>query len=155
MFWWPVVSGDAYLYIRDLSLFAAPMKHYMMARFAAGGLPMWTPYVSGGMPFLSDPSNQLLYPPNVIYFLFSPVERAMSLSVALHSLLGMCAFAGLCRVLGVSRWIAVWSGHNYAYEPVRHLGLNEDTGVVRIGLAHYNTAAEVERTLGVLGSVIA
>lgn len=89
------------------------MKHYMMARFAAGELPLWTPYVSGGMPFLSDPSNQLLYPPNVIYFLFSPVERAISLSVALHSLLGMCAFAGLCRVLGISRWIAAWSGITY------------------------------------------
>ncbi len=50
--------------------------------------------------------------------------------------------------------ICVWSGHNYAYEPVRHLGLDESTGVVRIGLAHYNTTAEVERTLGAMESAI-
>ncbi len=43
---------------------------------------------------------------------------------------------------------------NYAYEPVRHLGLGADTGVMRIGLAHYNTAAEVEQTLAALESVI-
>ena len=43
--------------------------------------------------------------------------------------------------------IHVWHGHNYAYEPARALGLPLDEGVVRIGLAHYNTAAEVERTL--------
>lgn len=113
VFWWPVVSGDAYLYIRDLSLFAAPMKHYMMARFASGELPMWTPYVSGGMPFLADPSNQVFYPPNVIFLFFTSTEHALSFSVALHNLLGMCAFTGLCRVLGVSRWIAVWSGITY------------------------------------------
>ena len=43
--------------------------------------------------------------------------------------------------------ICVWSGHNYALEVVRHLGIDEATGVVRIGLAHYNTEEEVDRTL--------
>jgi hypothetical protein len=113
VFWWPVLTGDAYLYIRDLTLFAAPMKNYMMARIAAGELPIWTPYVSGGMPFIADPSNQVFYPPNVIFFIFTHVERALSVSVALHNLLGMCAFAGLCRILGITRWISVWSGVTY------------------------------------------
>jgi cysteine desulfurase family protein (TIGR01976 family) len=40
--------------------------------------------------------------------------------------------------------INVWSGHNYAFELARWLGLDEE-GVLRIGLAHYNTAAEVDR----------
>ena len=43
--------------------------------------------------------------------------------------------------------ICVWSGHNYALEVVRQLGIDEATGVVRIGLAHYNTEEEVDRTL--------
>jgi cysteine desulfurase family protein (TIGR01976 family) len=50
--------------------------------------------------------------------------------------------------------INVWSGHNYAYEIVRHLGLSEDTGVLRIGIAHYNTADEVDRLLQALSRVI-
>ncbi len=41
--------------------------------------------------------------------------------------------------------INVWSGHNYAYELAKCLGLDEREGVLRIGLAHYNTAAEVDR----------
>jgi len=61
--------------------------------------------------------------------------------------------ANIAETLG-KQGICVWSGHNYAYEPVRHLGLDADSGVVRIGLAHYNTAAEVERTLAALESVI-
>ena len=41
--------------------------------------------------------------------------------------------------------IFVWHGHNYAYEPARQLEIPLDEGVLRIGLAHYNSAAEVER----------
>jgi cysteine desulfurase family protein (TIGR01976 family) len=43
--------------------------------------------------------------------------------------------------------IHVWHGHNYAYEPARALDLPLDEGVVRIGLAHYNTKDEVEKII--------
>lgn len=43
--------------------------------------------------------------------------------------------------------IFVWSGHNYALEIVRQLGIDENQGVVRIGIAHYNTLAEIDQTL--------
>jgi cysteine desulfurase family protein (TIGR01976 family) len=46
--------------------------------------------------------------------------------------------------------IYVWDGHNYAIEPVNEMGLMDKGGVVRVGLAHYNTMAEVERTIDVL-----
>jgi selenocysteine lyase/cysteine desulfurase len=45
------------------------------------------------------------------------------------------------------RNIFVWSGHNFALEVVRQLGIDENEGVVRIGMAHYNTADEIDRTL--------
>ena len=45
------------------------------------------------------------------------------------------------------RGIATWSGNFYAAGPIERLGL-EPHGVVRIGLTHYNTAAEVDRLLG-------
>lgn len=41
--------------------------------------------------------------------------------------------------------IFAWSGHNYAYEPALQLGLPLDEGVLRLGLAHYNTSNEVAR----------
>lgn len=40
--------------------------------------------------------------------------------------------------------IFVWSGHNYALEPVNRMGLMDKGGVLRVGLAHYNTAEEVD-----------
>ena len=46
--------------------------------------------------------------------------------------------------------VYVWDGHYYALELVERLGLREAGGMLRVGLAHYNTAAEVDRLVGVL-----
>lgn len=43
--------------------------------------------------------------------------------------------------------IFVWSGHNYAIEPVARMGLLDKGGVLRVGLAHYNTEEEVDALL--------
>lgn len=50
--------------------------------------------------------------------------------------------------------IQVWDGDNYAMEPVDFLGLRQGGGVVRIGLAHYNTAEEVDQTLKVIDQML-
>ena len=49
----------------------------------------------------------------------------------------------------------MWSGHNYALELVRHLGLDEQEGVLSIGLAHYNTVEEVDQIIGSLKALLA
>jgi len=48
----------------------------------------------------------------------------------------------------------VWSGHNYALEPIKKMGLMDKGGVLRVGLAHYNTASEVDRFLGSLNRAL-
>ena len=48
--------------------------------------------------------------------------------------------------------IAVWDGDFYATGLMERLGLAPD-GVVRIGLTHYNTAAEVDRLLEALAAI--
>jgi len=50
--------------------------------------------------------------------------------------------------------IFVWSGHNYALEPINRMGLMDQGGVLRVGLAHYNTAAEVDQLLGSLNRAL-
>ena len=50
--------------------------------------------------------------------------------------------------------VCCWSGHNYAYEVVRHLGINEQQGVVRLGIAHYNTDEEIDHTLNAIKKVL-
>jgi cysteine desulfurase family protein (TIGR01976 family) len=50
------------------------------------------------------------------------------------------------------RDIAVWAGNYYAVEVMERLGLPD--GAVRVGIVHYNTAAEVDRLLGSLSDLI-
>jgi cysteine desulfurase family protein (TIGR01976 family) len=51
--------------------------------------------------------------------------------------------------------IAVWDGDFYATGLIERLGLTDTGGVVRIGLTHYNTAAEVDRLVAALGRIAA
>jgi cysteine desulfurase family protein (TIGR01976 family) len=50
--------------------------------------------------------------------------------------------------------IFVWSGHNYAIEPVTRMGLMDKGGVLRVGLAHYNTPDEVTRFVSSLKATL-
>jgi cysteine desulfurase family protein (TIGR01976 family) len=51
--------------------------------------------------------------------------------------------------------IAVWDGDFYATGLIERLGLAETGGVVRIGLTHYNTTAEVDRLVQALTRIAA
>jgi cysteine desulfurase family protein (TIGR01976 family) len=46
--------------------------------------------------------------------------------------------------------LSVWSGHYYAIEPMKQLGLLGTGGAVRIGFVHTTTVDEVDRLLGAL-----
>ncbi len=46
------------------------------------------------------------------------------------------------------------NGHFYAQALIERLGLAESGGVLRLGFVHYNTAAEVDRTLEVLEAIV-
>jgi selenocysteine lyase/cysteine desulfurase len=48
----------------------------------------------------------------------------------------------------------VWSGHNYALEPLKVLGLLDKGGVLRVGFAHYNTADEVDAFIASLSRAL-
>jgi cysteine desulfurase family protein (TIGR01976 family) len=49
--------------------------------------------------------------------------------------------------------IHAWSGNYYAVRIMESLGLEANGGAVRVGLAHYNTTAEIDRLLNVLDAV--
>lgn len=52
------------------------------------------------------------------------------------------------------RNVFVWSGHNYALEAARALGIYDAGGAVRIGAVHYNTAEEIDFVLNSLEDIL-
>jgi len=61
--------------------------------------------------------------------------------------------AGIAKAMAAER-IFVWHGHNYGLEPIRRLGLEGRNGVLRVGLAHYNTKTEVDTFLVKFADVV-
>jgi selenocysteine lyase/cysteine desulfurase len=51
------------------------------------------------------------------------------------------------------RGFFTWDGNYYALNLTEHLDVEKDGGFLRIGLAHYNTAEEVDRFLAALREI--
>ena len=72
-------------------------------------------------------------------------QRTPTVSIRLAS----CTPHELAARLG-EQGIFVWDGNYYALSLTERLGVEESGGMVRIGLAHYNTAEEIDRLLAIL-----
>lgn len=72
-------------------------------------------------------------------------ERAPTVAIRLRGL----SPRQVAEKLG-ERGICVWDGNFYALNVTEDLGVEASGGLVRIGLAHYNTADEVDRLLSAL-----
>jgi cysteine desulfurase family protein (TIGR01976 family) len=58
----------------------------------------------------------------------------------------------LAETLG-EQGIFVWDGNYYALNLTERLGVDQDGGMLRIGLVHYNTSEEIDRLLAVLREI--
>ncbi|HEY5824332.1 MAG TPA: cysteine desulfurase-like protein [Cyclobacteriaceae bacterium] len=73
---------------------------------------------------------------------FSSPHRAPTVSFTLEGKTAQQA----CTQLGLKN-ICAWDGHFYAQHAIEILGLLEKGGVIRLGMAVYNTDEEVDKTL--------
>lgn len=76
-------------------------------------------------------------------------DRAPTISFTVHNR----SSEEIARLLG-ERGILAWDGDFYAVTVVDELHLREQGGLVRLGLAPYNTALEVDRTLDAIESIV-
>lgn len=110
----PLFSNENILSARDADL----TQQFLHARgfgfgeLKQGHLPLWNPYIYGGLPFLGDFQSALLYPPNLI-FLILPLGLALNWSFGLHLFilaLGMYLWAVLKGLRPVAAFVAGVAG---------------------------------------------
>ncbi len=75
-------------------------------------------------------------------------QRTPTVSITLDGVTPRDAAAALGR-----RGITAWDGDFYAQGLIERLGQAESGGVLRLGIVHYNTAAEIERLLEALTEI--
>ena len=77
-------------------------------------------------------------------------ERAPTISVTVAGHSPRAVTTALAAV-----GVYTWDGDFYATGLIERLGQAQSGGVVRLGMVHYNTAAEVDRTLAELARIAA
>jgi hypothetical protein len=100
-------------------------QRYLSDEVLAGRLPVWTPYLFAGFPFLADLQVGAWYPLNWPFFLMGITPTAIHLELLLHSLIA-CAGAYVLAIrligqptagvavavlYGLSGWFATHSQH--------------------------------------------
>lgn len=79
-----------------------PWRQFARQSLERGVLPLWNPHLFCGLPFLANVQTSVLYPPNVVYWVF-PLSIAFLLDAIGHNILLACGAFALARALGQSR----------------------------------------------------
>jgi hypothetical protein len=83
-FYWPWLSGQQSFYQSDLSFYFEPFVRFICDGYRQGRLPMWNPYLYGGMSQVAVPSPGMFYPPIACFFL--PFSQGAAAFLILHQL---------------------------------------------------------------------
>src|SRR4051812_37913580 len=79
---------------------------------ALGRLPLWNPYLFGGVPTIEAGSGDILYPASILHFLL-PLTSALAWKLILHVYLAGIFMYLAARAFGVTRWVALFAGSTY------------------------------------------
>ena len=94
-----LLSGQSLFYYDTISQ-RLPAMIFFKDEVLSGRFPLWNPYLYAGLPHLADPTNNVLSPFNLFYFLLSPA-LAINLITALGVFiagLGMYLFVRALRL---------------------------------------------------------
>jgi len=92
----------------DIPLYIIREKFLVGAIHAIGSIPLWSNYMFSGGPFLADPSSEIFYPFNLLYFLF-PIGKTFGyLFIIDFILLGIFTYL-FCRLIKLSKFSSLIS----------------------------------------------
>ncbi len=104
-FFWRLLAGQVWMPAGggDLAQFLYPTYTFAAAWWTRGVIPLWNPYLFGGMPFVGDIQAGLFYPLNLLtFFISQPLTfRDMEFLSVLHFFI---AGTGMYAFLRWGRW---------------------------------------------------
>jgi hypothetical protein len=109
-----LVSGPGAMLLGQDTIAAGVMfRSFFVEHFKAlGRLPLWNPYLFGGVPTIEGGSGDILYPAAVLHLLL-PMPSALAWKLILHVYLAGVFMYLAARAFGVSRWVALFAGSAY------------------------------------------
>jgi hypothetical protein len=110
---WPMLTGK-FLLGDDQLIAGYGFRSFAAESFkSSGAIPLWNPYLFGGLPFVAAMHGDLFYPVSFVLRWLFPLQTAMNLSLAIHFVVAGIAAYALLRALGTSWTGAVVGGVGY------------------------------------------
>jgi hypothetical protein len=109
-----LLSGSGEMLLGQDTIAAGIMfrKFFVEHIRALGRLPLWNPYLFGGVPTIEAGSGDILYPASVLHFLL-PLTSALAWKLILHVYLAGVFMYLAARGLGTKRLVALFAGSAY------------------------------------------
>jgi len=109
----PMLVRGEVLYWGTPMLQFVPWHQFALDVLKSGHLPLWNPLLGMGAPLLANYQSALLYPPNLLLFIFGP-EYGHGVLVTLHLIWAGIGMALLVRRLGLGHLSQVIAGLSYS-----------------------------------------
>ena len=87
LYLWELITMSGVPFARDMQMFFIPQKHLLADALREGRVPLWSPHIGTGAPFLANFQSGVFYPPHWLYAVL-PFFPAFNLLVVFHFLLG-------------------------------------------------------------------
>jgi hypothetical protein len=109
-----LVSGAGEMLLGQDTVAAGIMfrKFFVEHIRALGRMPLWNPYLFGGVPTIEAGSGDMLYPASVLHFLL-PLTSALAWKLILHVYLAGVFMYLAARAFGARRYVALFAGSAY------------------------------------------
>jgi hypothetical protein len=109
-----LLSGPGQMLLGQDTIAAGIMfrKFFVEHIRALGRLPLWNPYLFGGVPTIEAGSGDILYPASILHFLL-PLTSALAWKLILHVYLAGVFMYLAVRALGNRRYPALFAGVAY------------------------------------------
>ncbi len=100
--------------LSDLILENYIWKDFFLDSIKSGQLPLWNPYILGGMPFLAGGQHSGMYPLSILFYIM-PLANAYGWFALLHTFLAGVFMYYFARTLRISRLGAIIAGTTYMF----------------------------------------
>ncbi len=102
----PTVLRNQIPYFMDIVTQFYPVRMFAAHLLHQGEMPLWNPTYYCGVPLLANPQWGILYPGNVLFFLF-PAGWSFTATLALHSVIGSWGLYLLAKHVTQNRYAAM------------------------------------------------
>ncbi|HEY6805350.1 MAG TPA: YfhO family protein [Pyrinomonadaceae bacterium] len=134
LYFLPALLNHLILAPDDGRLFNAPLRVATAQIIRSGHLPLWDPYIFGGMPLFASAQGGLLFPPNWFYLIFSPALATNLMVVTTYMLAALGAYL-FARRTGASISGAIvtsitWQAGGFLLAQISHINIVHTAAVL-------------------------